>query len=136
MRWYTSVLIFLILLIGATVSNLRGQNYHPKSIQALRGRTFQAKDLTILNTVPAKDGLNAVEFSYISEGNLNYGLIERPAGRPPKKRMASHCTGTRIHTAQTVFHNEELPIGYPVLCGRWFYGDQTGLQGAWPFRRG
>ena len=57
---------------------------HPKSIPELRNRLFSAGSLEILDPVPAIDTLRAWEFSYESEGFTNYGLIEQPAGEPPK----------------------------------------------------
>jgi dipeptidyl aminopeptidase/acylaminoacyl peptidase len=56
---------------------------HPLSVPGLRQRSFNADDLKILNTVPARDGLTASEFSYLSEGVINYGLIEKPSGPVP-----------------------------------------------------
>ncbi len=57
---------------------------HPLSIPALRQRSYGMEDFQLLNTVPAAEGLYAREFSYISDGNRNYGLIEGPEGDAPE----------------------------------------------------
>jgi dipeptidyl aminopeptidase/acylaminoacyl peptidase len=56
---------------------------HPLSIEGLREREYSAEPLTLLDAVPAAEGLEAREFSYESEGNTLYGLIEQPSGTPP-----------------------------------------------------
>ena len=58
--------------------------YHPLSVPGLRSRAFSAGELTLLDEIPAQEGLYAREFSYVSEGFRSYGLIERPAGEPPE----------------------------------------------------
>ena len=58
--------------------------FHPLSVPGLRTRDYAAVDLTLLDEVPAQEGLYAREFSYVSEGFRNYGLIERPAGESPE----------------------------------------------------
>ena len=79
------VLFFIAFILAVTESPKSwAETFHPKSIPALRKRIWEAGQLQILEEIPAKPGLYAVEFSYISDGNLNYGLIERPAGTVPK----------------------------------------------------
>ncbi len=56
---------------------------HPMSIESLRTREFTAGNFTLLNIVDAREGLEAWDFSYESEGYTNYGLIEKPAGDAP-----------------------------------------------------
>jgi len=56
---------------------------HPLSIEGLREREYSAEPLTLLDTIPASDGLEAREFSYKSEGHIVYGLIEQPSETPP-----------------------------------------------------
>ena len=58
--------------------------HHPLSIPGLRERSYAAESLTLLDPVPASEGLEAREFSYRSEGLVNYGLIEKPAGDAPE----------------------------------------------------
>jgi hypothetical protein len=60
--------------------------YHPLSIPDLRERECSAEQLKLLDAVPADEGLYAQEFSYLSEGLLDDGLIERPAGFSPEDR--------------------------------------------------
>jgi len=57
------------------------------SIEGLRNRRFSAENFTVLEAVPTQEGLKAREFSYLSEGLLNYGLIEEPdEPTPPEGR--------------------------------------------------
>ncbi len=58
--------------------------YHQLSVPGLRSREYSAGTLTLLDEVPAREGLCTREFSYVSEGFVNYGLIERPAGPEPE----------------------------------------------------
>jgi len=48
------------------------------SIEGLRKRRFSAENFTLLEAVSAEEGLKAREFTYRSDGLLNYGLIEEP----------------------------------------------------------
>lgn len=57
---------------------------HPMSIEGLRSREFSAGTLRLLNQVDARDGLEAWEFTYDSDGLENFGLIEKPAGQAPE----------------------------------------------------
>ena len=57
---------------------------HPLSVPGMRERNYSAVDLTLLNVLPAEEGLYAREFSYVSDGYKVYGLIERPKGSPPE----------------------------------------------------
>lgn len=66
------------------VSEIQPVLPHPLSIPGLREKVFEAVDFTLLEPVSASEGLSAREFSYRSEGLLNYGLIEQPEGESPE----------------------------------------------------
>ena len=56
----------------------------PESIPGLRNRKYGTDEFRLLESIAAGDGLEAREFSYKSDGNRVYGLIEQPAGEAPE----------------------------------------------------
>lgn len=59
---------------------------HPLSIEGLRERVFPKLRIELKNAIEADEGLEAWEFTYDSDGNAIYSLLERPAGvAPPPK---------------------------------------------------
>lgn len=75
--------IAAILLISIGTVGADEKSPHPKSIEALRNRTYSAGTITLLDIIPTQAGLAAQEFRYESDGFTIYGIIDKPAGKAP-----------------------------------------------------
>jgi len=56
---------------------------HPLSIEGLRERDFPKLEIELGNAIEADEGLEAWEFTYDSDGNTIYALLERQIGEAP-----------------------------------------------------
>jgi len=69
-----------------TTESVLSETPHPLSIKGLKERVYPALEIELQDAIAVdEEGLEAWEFSYDSDGNTIYGLLEKPAGEAPPK---------------------------------------------------